>query len=664
MSRNNATWQSVAGPNLSGLEQFSALVRGAIKSGTDTIEGVEKARQEGAVGALLQRSLQHSSPEALQAAMANGSLTQGIDPRYITPDFAKTIDARVAAGQDAQYKTGLIDASKARLAQEQQRLDQSKLVFDQAEKDRVLKERMVAHDYAVEDFKQRNDLQGLNAFLNDPQNIELRKHAGKAGATIGKNATDAIQANVIGNYATQLSELNATDPINAFKAGQAYVSSLPVEQRSMARDVLIKAGLPLNNAEGQAELGILSNSSVLNPSVVTEESAASQPTVTTKAPIAGASKDQELFIQSMLPHAQKAASKLGVPVEAIIAQAALESGWGKSRLSAEDGNLFGMKAGASRNNAGTVIRPTKEFGSTGQYVEDAKFPRYSSPEQQIDDYVSYVQRKYPNAVNTGDTSKFATALKNGGYATDPKYAEKVTNISQVIQGKLGIPTDKYVASPTGNPSSDLVSRALKNAAAKTSDAVLNSNQLARMSTAAAKVPETFDDNLEVHNKALPGSAKVSRHNLVNLYDKYVGSGGEGKPTISQFTQMMLESLGGDFVKGRSLLTQKYWSGFGDGDYKFDEDRLIKLVKSYDAGSFKEADASLDVSRTNVADAKEAHEKLQTARKLVDTLQTAFNFSNDPVMGRKLQQARVEVSRLEKKAIDEQSGATSAYKRQK
>lgn len=152
----------------------------------------------------------------------------------------------------------------------------------------------------------------------------------------------------------------------------------------------------------------------------------------------------EDFAQQVWPFAQKAAKKLNVSPEALVAQAALETGWGKHVMQRADGtsslNLFGIKA--SRNWTGdTVSKPTVEFSDGIMRKERATFRTYPDLAATFDDYAEFIgeQPRYESAKNHGnDSAGFASALQESGYATDPDYADKIKAVltSGVMQNAL------------------------------------------------------------------------------------------------------------------------------------------------------------------------------------------------------------------------------------
>ena len=137
------------------------------------------------------------------------------------------------------------------------------------------------------------------------------------------------------------------------------------------------------------------------------------------------------FVRDLWPHAEKAASKLGVASEVLIAQAALETGWGQKVIHRADGrssfNLFGIKAGAGWTDDKATV-------STLEYVDgiperrQAAFRAYDSVADSFEDYVAFLQDnpRYREALqNVADGEAFLEALQQAGYATDPAYADKI-----------------------------------------------------------------------------------------------------------------------------------------------------------------------------------------------------------------------------------------------
>jgi len=154
-------------------------------------------------------------------------------------------------------------------------------------------------------------------------------------------------------------------------------------------------------------------------------------------PIASASERAQ-FVRDLWPQAQQAAQQLGVHPVGLIAQAALESNWGKSVPRSSGGtsshNLFGVKAsGAWAGDS--VASTTREYVNGGSATTTAAFRAYNSPEAGLQDYVALLSSnpRYRAALNSGSNiGAFASALQRGGYATDPDYAGKVSAVARQV----------------------------------------------------------------------------------------------------------------------------------------------------------------------------------------------------------------------------------------
>ncbi|WP_185265608.1 flagellar assembly peptidoglycan hydrolase FlgJ [Halopseudomonas xiamenensis] len=144
------------------------------------------------------------------------------------------------------------------------------------------------------------------------------------------------------------------------------------------------------------------------------------------------------FAAAMLPMAEKAAARLGVDPHYLVAQAALETGWGKSIIRGSDGssshNLFGIKThGQWQGDSANVL--TSEYRNGVRQQERATFRSYESYEQSFNDYVDFLQSngRYQQALSrTGNADAFFRELQQAGYATDPRYASKVSQIARKL----------------------------------------------------------------------------------------------------------------------------------------------------------------------------------------------------------------------------------------
>lgn len=157
------------------------------------------------------------------------------------------------------------------------------------------------------------------------------------------------------------------------------------------------------------------------------------------APGKAAFSSPQEFVATMLPMAQAAAEKIGVDPRYLVAQAALETGWGKSIIRTRDGNsshnLFGIKShGSWEGESARVL--TIEYKGGKAVKEAASFRAYDSYAQSFEDYVSFLQNngRYEKALSsTENPERFVKELQQAGYATDPNYARKISQIARKMQ---------------------------------------------------------------------------------------------------------------------------------------------------------------------------------------------------------------------------------------
>lgn len=152
------------------------------------------------------------------------------------------------------------------------------------------------------------------------------------------------------------------------------------------------------------------------------------------------------FVADIWPHAKRVAEHLGVAADGLLAQAALETGWGRQVMQRADGNsshnLFGIKAGSDWFG-GSVVKKTVEFRDGIAEEVRARFRAYPDVAAAFDDYARFItdSSRYAGVRGTGgDTERFSEALQEAGYATDPLYAKKIRRI-------LGSDTFREAISP-------------------------------------------------------------------------------------------------------------------------------------------------------------------------------------------------------------------------
>lgn len=140
----------------------------------------------------------------------------------------------------------------------------------------------------------------------------------------------------------------------------------------------------------------------------------------------------EHFAQSILPYAKQAAAMLGVDPKILIAQAALETNWGKKIVggTAASHNLFNIKASTDWDKK-TVTATTLEEKNGLLFKEQAHFKSYDSFAESFADYVETLKAhaRYQSALTQAKSpEQFAQALQTSGFATDKDYAAKIMSI--------------------------------------------------------------------------------------------------------------------------------------------------------------------------------------------------------------------------------------------
>ncbi|MDX7990278.1 flagellar assembly peptidoglycan hydrolase FlgJ [Xenorhabdus littoralis] len=144
------------------------------------------------------------------------------------------------------------------------------------------------------------------------------------------------------------------------------------------------------------------------------------------------------FVSMLSLPAQLASQKSGIPHLLIIAQAALESGWGQREILTAEGkpshNLFGIKAGKYWQGSVTNIMTTEYIDGEPKKIQDS-FRVYGSYVEAITDYVKLLTEnpRYVKVAQSTTAEQGAYSLQDAGYATDPGYAKKLVSLIQQLQ---------------------------------------------------------------------------------------------------------------------------------------------------------------------------------------------------------------------------------------
>ncbi|MEY8197820.1 MAG: flagellar assembly peptidoglycan hydrolase FlgJ [Colwellia sp.] len=148
------------------------------------------------------------------------------------------------------------------------------------------------------------------------------------------------------------------------------------------------------------------------------------------------------FVSALLEPAQKVQQQLGVPFEVVIAQAALETGWGQKIIKGQNGessnNLFNIKAD-SRWAGDKITKDTLEFEQGSMIKKSEPFRTYQSLTDSVDDYINFLStsERYQDALqDPGNVEHFLQGLQKAGYATDPRYADKILGTLKTVTNLL------------------------------------------------------------------------------------------------------------------------------------------------------------------------------------------------------------------------------------
>ena len=143
------------------------------------------------------------------------------------------------------------------------------------------------------------------------------------------------------------------------------------------------------------------------------------------------------FMQTLAMPAQAASAATGVPAELILAQAALETGWGRHEIATQQGhnsyNVFGIKAGSQWQGKTTDIVTHEYVNGRRTKVVDT-FRVYDSFEHAFTDYANLIGNnpRYAGVLQASNAEQAARELQRGGYATDPRYADKLVSVMNTM----------------------------------------------------------------------------------------------------------------------------------------------------------------------------------------------------------------------------------------
>jgi len=219
-------------------------------------------------------------------------------------------------------------------------------------------------------------------------------------------------------------------------ARQPFVSKIDVSQLQQTVD---KIDTTLNSVSSSAVVGNvfsidsprIDSPRIDNPSTeIPSNEATNDVAISTTVDFSSPEK----YINSLYPYAKGVELQTGIDARLLLAQSALETGWGQRQILNADGspsfNLFGIKAQTDWKGNSTDITTT-EYRQGIPMKERASFRAYDSYQDSFADYAQFLKsnERYESAMQHSDNPKaFASQLQNAGYATDPLYANKISRI--------------------------------------------------------------------------------------------------------------------------------------------------------------------------------------------------------------------------------------------
>lgn len=273
----------------------------------------------------------------------------------------------------------------------------------------------------------QNQLSNAGMYTDMSGLASLRAQASKKSPEANKEVARQFEALFI---QTMLKAMRQASQLSETTDGEQTRFYQDMYDKQIALDLARKDGIGLASIIERQLTGPAADDAASQAGVMPQITRKS----TQNTPVTWIPDSQEAFIQELWPHAEKSAKELGVSADVLIAQAALETGWGRKMIHGPQGdnafNLFGIKAD-KRWQGEHINVPTIEYRDGIAQREQASFRSYASLSESMDDYAAFLQQnpRYQRALEkTDDAQDFLQELQQAGYATDPAYAEKISNI--------------------------------------------------------------------------------------------------------------------------------------------------------------------------------------------------------------------------------------------
>ncbi|WP_461240051.1 LysM peptidoglycan-binding domain-containing protein [Paucilactobacillus sp. N302-9] len=251
------------------------------------------------------------------------------------------------------------------------------------------------------------------------------------------SAVSAVTSEVAQESAVAATSANSAPASQASAASSTATSATPASSSSATSSSAVSSSAAQSvnvitiNSDDASALAAAKQEAAANYAATgqTQKIVAVAASASATQPKFSSNASLQAFIESVQAGAINGWKKYGVLPSITVAQAILESGWGKSSLSVQAHNLFGIKGSYNGNS---VNYPTQEY-INGRYVTiyDA-FRAYSNNSQSVEDHGNflYVNSRYHNLLGQTNYVTVANMLHSDGYATAPNYASSLINIVQ------------------------------------------------------------------------------------------------------------------------------------------------------------------------------------------------------------------------------------------
>lgn len=261
------------------------------------------------------------------------------------------------------------------------------------------------------------------------------QHLAGQGFGLAEQLTAQLRGQVPGSDTGQTSFDDLVAGIPRGEAVSLTGREIAVTQQRDTRAEPVSGGSPgqKNSPEQGSRSAVAAANSLRNPWSV--------PAVTSGNEALTAPRHVREFIECMSEPARRASEASGIPHELILAQAALETGWGRHGITTTDGrdshNLFGIKAGGNWRGESTEV-VTHEYVDGRRMRVAQSFRVYDSLDAAFADYARLLagNPRYAGVLSAADVREAAVALQQGGYATDPRYADKLIGVMELSQATV------------------------------------------------------------------------------------------------------------------------------------------------------------------------------------------------------------------------------------